>query len=493
MKKIITIMTILGAFATGAEVSFAGYFNNSPVYQCNSQISSNLAFGSENDQVLMLQEFLQRAGYLHANPNGYFGYATQQAVGEFQADNQISQTGVVGSATIDALNERLCDSNVSMDTNSGYNNGYGNSYGNSSDVTYVDPYDPYARVISPIVNQSPVIYQTPQNNLSNSVSVSSVINNLSNTNPVYSNSSYSNNYNTNTNSVYSNSPVINSPVIQSPINYSTNNYPNNVSSLVNGTSVVYNPFIGYTYGIATQPGTLTITSPGQNSVFHEGDQVTVSWTSSNVNANNYTIRLENTSTGNVVNVVANVNNTATFTLTKDLLDSVCLGVCTNQIKNNYAISVNTYIKDIAGNVVPFKASASQITIVRPFTYNSGATLTVSKNPVDSGEGFRLFVDVPAPYIYGNTSASGIYSIKIRAICPTIGVIVNVGGTTNYCNQDFTMSQVTNYLQQSIPISITNNDWLPRSVEFDLTAVDSNGNLVGVSTTTVNVNPIARPF
>jgi hypothetical protein len=61
--------------------------------------------GSQNNEVLMLQQLLQRKGYLTATPNGYFGSATTAALKQFQTAQGISATGTVGPQTRAILNQ----------------------------------------------------------------------------------------------------------------------------------------------------------------------------------------------------------------------------------------------------------------------------------------------------------------------------------------------------------------------------------------------------
>jgi peptidoglycan hydrolase-like protein with peptidoglycan-binding domain len=62
-------------------------------------LTKSLAKGSENSEVLKLQQFLFDKGYLTATPNGYFGGMTMSAVKKFQAANGLSQVGSVGPGT----------------------------------------------------------------------------------------------------------------------------------------------------------------------------------------------------------------------------------------------------------------------------------------------------------------------------------------------------------------------------------------------------------
>ena len=77
-----------------------------------------LDIGSESDDVVFLQEFLQSAGYLSKSVviNGYFGQATKQAVKKFQTkyaselltpNGFKSATGMVGEATRNKINKLI--------------------------------------------------------------------------------------------------------------------------------------------------------------------------------------------------------------------------------------------------------------------------------------------------------------------------------------------------------------------------------------------------
>lgn len=68
--------------------------------------TSYLKPGSKGDEVLKLQNLLARLGFLTATPNGYYGVGTTAAVKAFQAAHGLSQLGVVGPATREALNSQ---------------------------------------------------------------------------------------------------------------------------------------------------------------------------------------------------------------------------------------------------------------------------------------------------------------------------------------------------------------------------------------------------
>jgi len=72
----------------------------------------NLTIGSRGTDVTELQELLRGQGLLNAEPTGYFGPLTEQAVKNFQRARGISDTGYVGTLTRTALtNLNLANSN----------------------------------------------------------------------------------------------------------------------------------------------------------------------------------------------------------------------------------------------------------------------------------------------------------------------------------------------------------------------------------------------
>jgi hypothetical protein len=71
-------------------------------------LSKNHSKGSENSEVLTLQQFLFDGGYLKTQPNGYFGLGTVTAVKRFQIANGISPVGSIGPATRGKVKEVSC-------------------------------------------------------------------------------------------------------------------------------------------------------------------------------------------------------------------------------------------------------------------------------------------------------------------------------------------------------------------------------------------------
>jgi peptidoglycan hydrolase-like protein with peptidoglycan-binding domain len=444
-------LLVLGSFGVLANTASAAYFDNAPAPRCDVQINRTLQTGSEGVDVTVLQNFLNRAGYLFATPNGYFGPATKAAVRGFQSENYIPTTGSVGPATLNAINERMCDTDLHA-TNYGSYDSYTNYGGYSSGTTYVDQYDPFVQVISPVVN-SPVVYTNPQNNVAAT--------------PAY------NTYGTNivSNSVIS--PVVNQtfPAIAP------------ASTNIASTNIIYSPYIGYTYGITPASGSLTITTPVANSVYNEGDTVNLAWTTANLNANGYTILLENTSTGQSKAVTTTTGNNASFVLSKDVLDAVCAGACNNNQQGTFRIVVTTPLRDISGNVSTFRAAVAPITITRPYSNFGTVSITASKTPVNSGELFKLYVNIPTGASW-NANVYAQYAFKIHAVCPS-SVTVMIAGVP--CGQDFAIPYAPTFFQSEIPAAITNASWYQQNVSFVLTVTTLSGQVIGTSQTNVVVN------
>ena len=456
MKKIIAITGFFGLLASLYGTSFAGYFNPAPVVRCDTQITYTLQRGSESNEVYILQNFLINNGFLSTRPNGYFGSQTQYAVKLFQTNNGISRTGSVGPRTRDAINELLCDNGV---VNNGVSyDGYG--YGNG--VTYVTNEDPYVRVISPQANP-PAVYQTGYTGTIDPVSsyVASPI-----SSPVYNN-------------------LFSSPV-GSPVNNNTVVIPPATTiSSVQGSGIVYNPASGYSYGITPLSGSVTVTSPVANATYQEGDTVFVNWSTNNLSVTAFSILLESEISRQSAPITTVSGNSASFVLTKELLDSVCSGTCNNSQQGSFKIIVSTPSVDIAGNVSNLRAAVFPITIKRPLGTGK-VNISASKTPVDSGEVFKLFVNIPTDTLTNNLS-NGSYSIRVSALCPA-SVTASVAG--NVCGQEFAMPFTTSGTvaqQQEIPAAINNPTWFKQDVTFRVNVVDIFGRVIGTAVTMVTAN------
>ena len=64
---------------------------------------SALRKGDRSDEVLVLQQYLMRYGYLSASPDGQFGSATERAVKLFQEANGLTADGIAGVGTLSIL------------------------------------------------------------------------------------------------------------------------------------------------------------------------------------------------------------------------------------------------------------------------------------------------------------------------------------------------------------------------------------------------------
>ncbi len=434
IKNIVVSAGLMGLFISFTNYANAGYFSNTTLNVCGEAVTRDLGIGQENDEVMILQAALHSLGYLNTTPNGYFGPMTRSAVRAFQRDNGLSSTGRVGPMTREAINEHLCGSS---DT----------SYLNTSGVTYVEPFDQFVKVISPSVT-NPVIYENGINNSqSNFYGVT--------------------NYN---------------QTINQPIN---NIIPS--TTQIASTNVIYTSNNGYTYGLTPVPGSITVTSPIANTVYQEGDTVLLNWTTNNLNANTFQILLENTSSGQSKIVNTTSSFTSQFTLTKALLDSVCQGICDNNNNGSFRIVISTPVRDIAGTVSNFRAVISPVTIKRPYANYGTVSLTTNRNPVNSGEGFKLYVNIPTGASW-NANVYGNYSFRIKAVCPS-GVNATVAGVS--CGQEFVLPFAPTYFQSEIPAVITNASYYPQTVKFEITVTTLSGQVIASGSTNINVN--ATPF
>lgn len=447
MKKIIILLGFLGILGGTMSSVFAGYFSSTVANRCNVEITSTLQIGSENNEVYALQATLARGGYLFVNPNGYFGPSTKAAVKRFQIANGVYGSGIVGEETRNALNERLCDLDVQGEAFS-YD-----SYGYNNATTYVDQYDPYAKVILPPV-ANPVVYATPQNNI---LPLSSSVVSVRTTSSIPSS--------------LQNISAINSLTTGS------------VASQVQSAGIIYNPTVGYTYGITQKAGSLTVASPLANTVYLEGDTVVLRWVTDNIQTPQFQILLENTSTSQSRQITVIQGNNTSFILTKELLDAVCSGTCNNNQQGSFRIVIASQVTDIAGIVSTFRAAVSPITVRRPYSVTAPVTLTASKIPVNSGEAFKLYVNIASVEGFDLTS-NGNATVKIRATCVN-NVQASIAGVP--CGQDFTMPASVATAQQGVPVMLTNTTWYKQDVIFEVAVYNLHGQMVGTSKVTTSVN------
>jgi hypothetical protein len=251
---------------------------------------------------------------------------------------------------------------------------------------------------------------------------------------------------------------------------------------------MYSPTIGYTYGITPTAGSVTVSSPVAHTAYSEGETVFVNWGTNNLNARSFTILLESNISGQSKIVGVTSGNSHSFTLTKEILDSVCSGTCDNNQKGSFKVVVTTPTTDIAGITSTLRAVVAPITIRRPLS-NAVVSITGSKSPVNSGEVFKLYVNVPTnTYGYNNADVYGSYQVRLKAVCP-IAVTASIAGVP--CGQEFTIPATVINSQQEIPVMVTNGTWYKQDVTFVVTIVNLANQVIGQATTVVTVN--AAPF
>lgn len=454
------VLGFFGALMLSPVMASAAYFDTSVAPRCDVQINRTLQVGSEGVDVVVLQDLLNRGGFLSVVPNGHYGPATKEAVRAFQYENHLSTTGKVDEATLNALNERMCDTDLSGDSYIYSNTDYYNNSaytGNISGVTYVDSRDPYIQVISPTIS-TPTVYTNPEN---------------------YSQGSR---YNTYGSIVVSNNMITPNIAVSGQV-YSNYSSTPAASTHIASTQVIYSPSIGYTYGITPASGILTITTPTANATYNEGDTVGLVWNTSNFNASAFTILLENSSTGQSKVITTTSNHNASFILTKEILDAVCAGACDNNQQGSFRIVITTPIRDISGNVSIFRAAVAPITIKRSNVNFGTVSIITSRTPVNSNELFKLYVNIPTGASW-DANKYAQYSFKIHAACPA-GVTATIAGTS--CGQDFVIPYAPTYYQSEIPASISNTTWYQQTVPFIMTVTSLSGQIVGTSQVNVVAN------
>ena len=261
MKKIISILMVSGLFATITNNVYAGYFITPTREACPQVMETNPSFGSASDEVLFMQNELKREGYFNDVPTGYFDNHTVEALKRFQRDNDLLQTGKVGPYTQDYLNQRICGFSLSK-----------NEDMVAVGTTVVGSYDPFVKVVNAETDK----YVATQNSTQGTGNTLNVSNNQSN---------------------YPELPRVVTPntgtVITDSSKISYIAPATLINQPINNASIIYNPQIGYTYSVSPKAGSITMISPGANSVFHEGDSVHLSWYTTNLSVNAYRIVLKN--------------------------------------------------------------------------------------------------------------------------------------------------------------------------------------------------------
>jgi peptidoglycan hydrolase-like protein with peptidoglycan-binding domain len=87
--------------------SFVSIITSVSALTCTT-VTKPLSKGSENREVLALQQFLAESGYLLVKPNGYFGENTRKSLIAFQRKQKLAGTGAVGPLTRGKIQEISC-------------------------------------------------------------------------------------------------------------------------------------------------------------------------------------------------------------------------------------------------------------------------------------------------------------------------------------------------------------------------------------------------
>ena len=180
-------------------------------------------------------------------------------------------------------------------------------------------------------------------------------------------------------------------------------------------------------------------------------------------------------------------NSVSFVLNKELLDLVCATKCDTNQQRSFRVVVSTPVTDIAGNTSNFRAIVTPITIKRATEFLGGISLTTTKNPVNSGEAFRLYTSIPTGSLL-DSSNKGLYSFKIRSVCQ-LSVSISIAGVP--CGTDIPVPYDAPFFQQEIPAMITSSSWYKQEITFELVVVNLLGQVVSTSQAKVTVNP--APF
>ena len=160
-------------------------------------------------------------------------------------------------------------------------------------------------------------------------------------------------------------------------------------------------------------------------------------------------------------------------------------MCNNNQQGSFRIVLTTPTTDIAGITSTLRAAVAPITIKRPLGL-SQVSITTSKTPVNSGEIFKLYINIPTSTVIDNSLLNN-YRVRISALCPS-GVIASIAG--NVCGQEFVLPFTSlSSAQQEVPAIITNGTWYTQDVTFMITVVNLAGQVIATSKSIVTANGI----
>ena len=110
IKPIIMLLIILTLF-----ISYNIFFRNIEVQALSK-------YGSRGDEVIQIQTKLKRWGYYNGNVDGIYGSQTMSAVKYFQRKNGLTQDGIAGTKTLQAMGINSSSSSSSSSTSANSSN-----------------------------------------------------------------------------------------------------------------------------------------------------------------------------------------------------------------------------------------------------------------------------------------------------------------------------------------------------------------------------------
>lgn len=100
-KLILTTVSVL-SLGVGAGISLAADTSNT-AHNAGTPAYSTTAMNSSSAEVRQAQQQLQNRGFYHGQIDGIIGPETEQALGQFQKQNGLSQTATLDQPTMDKL------------------------------------------------------------------------------------------------------------------------------------------------------------------------------------------------------------------------------------------------------------------------------------------------------------------------------------------------------------------------------------------------------
>ncbi len=102
MKKILILFVLIFT------LTFSSALASDNCLDLNSDLRQGYRDSVNIKNIYNLQAYLKSKGYLNSNPTGFFGPLTLKAVKNFQKDNAIRNTGLVGPLTREFIKKQTC-------------------------------------------------------------------------------------------------------------------------------------------------------------------------------------------------------------------------------------------------------------------------------------------------------------------------------------------------------------------------------------------------